>query len=67
VKKSVDGFYFLMHEYAKTGNLNIPEEKSRLVKQVIQEIARIPDSIVQNEYLLQVADFSGSTKISCGE
>jgi len=57
VKKSVDGFYFLMHEYAKTGNLNIPEEKSRLVKQVIQEIARIPDSIVQNEYLLQVADF----------
>ncbi|HEK86748.1 MAG TPA: DNA primase [Candidatus Aminicenantes bacterium] len=57
VKKSQEGFYFLMSEYSKTGDLNIPEEKSRIIRQVVLEISRIPDSIVQNEYLRQAADF----------
>lgn len=57
VRKSYDGFRFLMFQYSKNANLNVPEEKSRVAKLVVQEILRIPDSIVQNEYIQQAAEF----------
>ncbi|MGB9893202.1 MAG: DNA primase [Candidatus Saccharicenans sp.] len=56
-RKSYDGFRFLLLRYSKGINLNIPEEKSRVARLVIQEILRIPDSIVRNEYLQKVAEF----------
>jgi len=57
IKKSYDGFKFLMLQYSKNVNLKMPEEKSRVAKLVLQEILRIPDPIVQNEYIKQAAEF----------
>jgi DNA primase len=57
IKKSYDGFKFLMLQYSKNIDLDVPEDKSRVAKQVIQEILRISDSIVQNEYIQQAAEF----------
>jgi len=57
VRKSLDGFRFLLLRYSKGINLNMPEEKSRVARMVIQEIQRIPDSIVRDEYLQKVAEF----------
>jgi DNA primase len=57
IKKSYDGFKFLMLQYSKNVDLKVPEEKSRVAKLVLQEILRIPDSIVQNEYIQQTAEF----------
>ncbi len=57
VRRSYDGFRFLMTHYAKGVNLNIPEEKSRVARLVLQEVFRLPDPIVRNEYLQQVSEF----------
>lgn len=57
VRRALDGFRFLLLQYSKGANLNIPEEKSRAARQVIQEVMRIPDAIVRNEYLKKTAEY----------
>lgn len=57
IRRSQDGFRFLTVQYSRGANLNIPEEKSRVARLIIQEIMRIPDSIVRNEYLKKTAEY----------
>ncbi|MGB9906835.1 MAG: DNA primase [Candidatus Saccharicenans sp.] len=57
VRRSQDGFRFLLVQYSRGAKLNIPEEKSRVARLVIQEVRRIPDSIVRNEYLKKTAEY----------
>lgn len=56
-RRALDGFRFLLVQYSKGARLNIPEEKSRAARQVIQEVMRIPDAIVRNEYLKRTAEY----------
>ncbi len=56
-RRALDGFRFLLVQYSRGANLNIPEEKSRAARQVIQEVMRIPDAIVRNEYLKKTAEY----------
>lgn len=56
-RRSTDGFRFLMVQYSKGANLNVPEEKSRVAHLVVQEVMRIPDTIVRNEYLKKTAEY----------
>lgn len=55
--RSQDGFRFLIQQYSRGADLNIPEEKSRVTRMIIQEVLRIPDAIARNEYLIKTADF----------
>ncbi|MGB4704596.1 MAG: DNA primase [Candidatus Saccharicenans sp.] len=56
VRKSPDWFRFLAHRYSSGVNLNLPEEKSRVVRLLAQEVLRIPDPIVRNDYLKKTAE-----------
>ncbi|MDI6844711.1 MAG: DNA primase [Candidatus Saccharicenans sp.] len=56
VRKSPDWFRFLVHRYSSGVNLNLPEEKSRVVRLLAQEVLRIPDPIVRNDYLKKTAE-----------
>ncbi len=57
IKKSYDGFHFLLRHYSRNVDLGIAEEKSRVARIIIDEIKRLPDPLVQSEYLQQAADF----------
>lgn len=57
LKKAPDGFRFLLWFYSRQVNLRKPEEKSRLARMVIQDIKRISDPIIRNEYVRQAADY----------
>lgn len=56
VKKSVSGLKFLIDTTLQTGRMNIPEEKARIVRSIVSEIEKIPDTIVRSEYLRQASD-----------
>ncbi|HQO76288.1 MAG TPA: DNA primase, partial [Candidatus Saccharicenans sp.] len=51
IKKSYDGFHFLLRHYSRNVDLGIAEEKSRVARIIIDEIKRLPDPLVQSEYL----------------
>lgn len=57
LKKSQEGFRFLLHNYTRNIDLTVPEEKSRVARIILEEIKRLPDALVQNEYLQQAAEF----------
>jgi DNA primase len=57
--KSVSGLKFLIDINLRTGRLNIPEEKSRIIKSIVAELDKIPDSIVRSEYLHQTGEYLG--------
>ncbi|MDD8020527.1 MAG: DNA primase [Acidobacteriota bacterium] len=57
IKRAHDGFRFLLLRHTRNVDLNVPEEKSRLARMVVEEIKRLPDALVQNEYLQQAAEF----------
>jgi len=56
VKKSVSGLKFLIDTMLQTGKMNVPEEKARIVKSIVGELDKIPDSIVRSEYLRQTSE-----------
>jgi DNA primase len=57
--KSVSGLKFLVDMNLRTGRMNIPEEKSRIIKSVVAELGKIPDSIIRSEYVRQAGDYLG--------
>ena len=59
VKKSVSGLKFLVDMTLRTGRMNVPEEKSKIIKSIISEVEKIPDSIVRSEYLRQTGEYLG--------
>jgi DNA primase len=57
VKKSASGLKFLIDTTLQTGRMNVPEEKAKIVKTILGEIEKIPDSIVRSEYLRQASEY----------
>ncbi len=58
-KKSPSGLQFLIDMTVRTGRLNVPEEKSRIIRTIVTELDKIPDAIVRSEYLRQASDHLG--------
>jgi len=56
VKKSVPGLRFLVDMHSRSAKMNVPEEKSAVVRAVVKEIEKIPDSIVRGEYIRQASE-----------
>ena len=50
-KKAVSGLKFLIDSLAKDVQMSIPEEKGRIVRAVVREIEKVPDSTARSEYL----------------
>lgn len=58
-KKSVSGLKFLVDTNLRTGRMNVPEEKSRIIKSILAELDKIPDSIIRSEYVRQTGEYLG--------
>jgi DNA primase len=59
VEQSVPGLKFLVDTTIKTGRMDVPEQKSRIVRSVLAEIEKIPDALVRGDYLKQAGDWLG--------
>ncbi|MGB7294310.1 MAG: DNA primase [Candidatus Aminicenantales bacterium] len=59
IKKSVSGLQFLIDMTTRTGRMNVPEEKSRIIRTIVTELDKIPDPIAKSEYLRQAGDRLG--------
>ncbi len=59
LEKTVPALRFLITMRSHGRNLKVPEEKSRLVSEVLAELARMPDAVVRSEYLGQAAEALG--------
>jgi DNA primase len=57
VETSLPGLKFLIAAALRTGRMNVPEEKARIVKSVAAEIGKISDSITRSEYLRQMSEY----------
>ncbi len=55
-EKPVAGVKFLVESVSRSGRLDIPEDKSRIVRTVVSVVEKIPDSFVRSEYLRQVSE-----------
>lgn len=56
LKIPVPGIKFLVDSVTRSGRMDIPEEKSRMIRAIISVVEKIPDSLVRSEYLRQVSD-----------
>ena len=57
LEKSTPGLKFLIDYRRREGNMNIPEEKAVVVKNVVKDIEKIPDPVVRSEYLKQASEY----------
>jgi DNA primase len=57
LEKSTAGLKFLIDFHLRERNIDIPEEKAMLVKNVVKEIERIPDPVVHSEYLRRASEY----------
>jgi DNA primase len=51
LKKAVSGLKFLIDALSKGVPMSVPEEKGRIVRAVVKEIEKVPDSTARSEYL----------------
>lgn len=51
------GFRFLVKHLAQRYNLNLPEEKASLAREIANEIANIPDPLIQSEYIKKASEY----------
>jgi len=56
LKKSTPGLKFMTDYFLERGRMDIPEEKALIVKNIVKEIEKIPDSIIRSEYLKQASE-----------
>jgi DNA primase len=54
-KKAVSGLKFLIDSLAKDVSMSVPEEKGRIVRAVVKEIEKVPDTTARSEYLRQAS------------
>jgi DNA primase len=57
--KAVPALRFLITMRGHGKDLKVPEEKARLVNEVLAELAKMPDAVVRSEYLAQAAEALG--------
>ncbi len=56
LKAPLPGIKFLVDSITRSGRMDIPEEKSRLIRAIVSVVEKIPDSLVRSEYLRQVSE-----------
>lgn len=57
VKKSTPGLRFLMDFFLQEEREGTPEEKAKIVRNVVEEIQKIPNSVVRSEYLKMASEY----------
>jgi DNA primase len=57
VKKSTSGLKYLIDNQLQGARTDIPEEKARIARSIWDEIKKIPDSIVLNEYIKKTSEY----------
>ncbi len=57
IKKSLPGLIFLIDSMLKKANVDIPEEKAKIAREVAREIEKMPDSVVRSEYLKRASEY----------
>jgi len=57
MKKSIPGLKFLIDSILQEANIDIPEEKAKIVREVVKEIEKIPDSVARSEYLRKASEY----------
>ncbi|GAH05739.1 unnamed protein product, partial [marine sediment metagenome] len=55
-KNSITGLKFLIDMQLKEYRKDIPEEKVKIVREIIKEIENIPDAIIGSEYIKQTGE-----------
>jgi DNA primase len=59
VRSAVPAFRFLVDSSVEGKRLNVPEEKTKVLRGIVAVIDNIPDSVVRSEYLKQTAEYLG--------
>lgn len=59
VKKSIPGLKFLIDGFRSEGRMDIPEEMAKIVRNIVREVEKMPDSVVRSEYLKKTSDYLG--------
>ncbi len=55
IKKSLPGLNFLIGMYSRGVKMNVPEEKAKVVRAVVKEIEKVPDSVARGEHIKQMS------------
>lgn len=55
--KSTPGLKVMINSFLRDGKMDIPEEKAKIVRNVVKEIEKIPDYVIRSEYLKQTSEF----------
>lgn len=56
IQQSKPGLKFLIDSYVQGKRLESPEQKNKIARYIVNEIVKIPDSIIQSEYLKQLSE-----------
>jgi len=57
IQKSTPGLKFLIDSLLEEWRKDIPEEKTKIVRNAVDEIAKMPDPIIRSEYLKQASEY----------
>jgi DNA primase len=55
IEESSPGLKFLIDSYVQGRKLESPEQKNKVARYIVSEIVKIPDTIIQSEYLKQTS------------
>ena len=56
IQESTPGLKFLIDSYVQGRKLESPEQKNKIARYIVNEIIKIPDTIIQSEYLKQTSE-----------
>jgi DNA primase len=56
IQQSTPGLKFLINSYTQGKKLESPEQKNKVARFIVNEIIKIPDTIIQSEYLKQTSE-----------
>ncbi|TET21147.1 MAG: DNA primase, partial [Candidatus Aminicenantes bacterium] len=57
IRKSISGLKFLIDTELKERRTEVPEEKARIARNIVNEIEKMPDPVVRSEYLKQTSEY----------
>jgi DNA primase len=57
IQKSTPGLKFLIDSLLQEWRKDIPEEKTKIVRNAVDEIGKMPDPIIRSEYLKQASEY----------
>ncbi|NIO49857.1 MAG: DNA primase [Candidatus Aminicenantes bacterium] len=57
IEKSTPGLKFLLDSLQEEWRKDIPEEKTKIVRNAVDEIGKMPDPIIRSEYLKQASEY----------